>query len=227
MNFNITEDIFLTSATHFGHKDVLKREPSRLQYAKACKYDDFYALHRDLWNKAVGKKDNVLHLGDLYFDGGLPYLKDLKGTKTLVIGNNDIKTFQKLKDFKSWYVQKGLRLNIAQKDRVLYTLQSEFGKARLKDDIYVNAIVQDIAGERIMFSHFPVFNRKTNDRFSESRDILDRLFKLADCSLNIHGHIHSRQCEHSFCFNVSCEQLGFAPKRLSEILKLWRYKIHI
>ncbi len=65
MNFNITEDIFLISDSHFGHKAVLKREPSRLQYAKACKYDDFYALHRDLWNKAVGKKDNVLHLGDL------------------------------------------------------------------------------------------------------------------------------------------------------------------
>ncbi|MCH5313068.1 MAG: metallophosphoesterase [Helicobacter sp.] len=226
MNFHITEDTFLISDSHFGHKAVLKKEPSRLQFAEAHQYKDFYALHRDLWNQAVRKKDNVLHLGDLYFSGGFSYLKKLKGTKMLIVGNNDIEGFERLKTLKNWYVQQGLKLNIEQKESIIKKLDKEFGKTKIKEDIYLNAIVQDIAGERIMFSHFPVFNRKHNDRFSATRDILDKLFKLADCSLNIHGHIHSRQTGHSFCFNVCCEQLGFAPKRLGEILKLWRY-IHI
>ncbi|MCX2716323.1 metallophosphoesterase family protein [Helicobacter sp. MIT 21-1697] len=227
MGFEITENTFVISDSHFGHKAVLEREPSRLKSAKAYGYNDFYKFHKDLWNKQVGKKDTLLHLGDLYYEGGFSYLKKLNGTKKLVIGNNDIERFEKLKNIKSWSVQKGLALQIPQSKEILAKLYAQFGKSMVKDDIYLNAIVLDCAGERIMFSHFPVFHRKAHDRFAKSRDTLDKLFALADCSLNIHGHIHSRNTQHSFCFNVSCEQLGFAPKRLGEILTLWRHKIHI
>lgn len=227
MKFDITEQTFLISDSHFGHKAVLEKEPSRLTSAKLNGYSDFYTFHMDLWNKALSKNDNILHLGDLYFPGGFSYLKNLNGQKTLIVGNNDVKRFQKLKSLKSWEVETGLQLRVKQEAYIFEKLYAEFGKARIKDDIYLNAIVQDIAGERIMFSHFPVFNRKTNDRFAKSRDVLDRLFIVADCSLNIHGHIHSRETNNSFCFNVCCEHLGFSPKRLSEILKLWRYRVNI
>ncbi len=227
MKCPIDENIFLISDSHFGHKAVLEKEPSRLKSAKVCGYDDFYTFHKDLWNAAVGKKDRILHLGDLYYPGGFSYLKELKGRKILVVGNNDVQRFEKLKELKKWNVQQGLNLHIPQRGEILQKLYDEFGKIFIKEDIYLNAIVQDIGKERIMFSHFPVFNRKVNDRFAKSRDVLDRLFILADCSLNIHGHIHSRDTNNSFCFNVSCEQLGFKPKRLSEILTLWRYKISI
>lgn len=227
MDYIIDENTFLISDSHFGHKAALHKEPSRLKSAKAQGYDDFYSFHRDLWNKVVGKKDRILHLGDLYFPGGFSYLKGLKGEKMLIVGNNDTKRFGKLKSLKSWEVQRGIALYIPEQEQIFKTLYETFGKNALKRDIYLNAIVQDIGSERIMFSHFPVFNRKTNDRFAKTRDILDKCFVLADCSLNIHGHIHSRDTNHSFCFNVSCERLGFAPKRLSEILTLWRYKTSI
>ncbi|RDU58934.1 metallophosphoesterase family protein [Helicobacter marmotae] len=224
MSFDITQDTFVISDSHFGHKAVLKREPSRMQAAAANGYKDFYKFHRDKWNEVVGKKDNLLHLGDLYFVGGEAYLKSLKGSKALIVGNNDIKHFHKLK---KWHIFKGLKLYIPQKEAILQALYKEFSKQTIKDDIYLNAIVQDIGTERIMFSHFPVFERKKYDRFATSRYMLDRLFILSDCSLNIHGHIHSRQSRHSFCFNVSCEHLGFTPKRLSEILRLYRYRAQI
>ena len=203
MGFEITENTFVISDSHFGHKAVLQREPSRLKSAKAYGYSDFYAFHKHLWNQVVGKKDTLLHLGDLYYAG------------------------EKLKNLKSWSVQKGLALQVPQSEAILKKLYAQFGKSMVKDDIYLNAIVLDCAGERIMFSHFPVFHRKAHDRFTKSRDTLDKLFALADCSLNIHGHIHSRNTNYSFCFNVSCEQLGFAPKRLKEIITLWRHKVHI
>lgn len=225
--FIINADTFLISDSHFGHKAVLEREPMRAKAAKAYGYKDFFALHRDLWNKAVGKKDSVLHLGDLYYHGGFSYIKALKGQKCLVVGNNDITRFHKLKKLKDWQVQMGLNLQIAESKAILKALYATFGKMRVKEDVFLNAIVLDCAGERIMFSHFPVFNRKVNDKYAKSRDVLDRLFALADCSLNIHGHIHSRDTNHSFCFNVCCEQLGFMPKRLSEILTLWRHKASI
>lgn len=227
MSFIINKNTFLISDSHFGHKAVLEREPSRLRSARANGYDDFYAFHRDLWNKAVGKKDYVLHLGDLYYPGGFAYLKGLRGRKQLVVGNNDIKRLLKLKTLKHWQVQKGLSLQIPHARTIRKKLYEKFGKTMIKDDVYLNAIITDCGRERIMFSHFPVFHRKAHDRFAKSRDSLDTLFALADCTLNIHGHIHSRDTNHSFCFNVSCECLGFEPKTLGEILRLWREKTRI
>ena len=98
------------------------------------------------------------------------------------------------------------------------------GNATGMENIYLNAVVCDVEGERIMFSHFPVFNRKPRDRFANARDILDTAFRLAQCSLNIHGHLHSRESGNDFCVNVSCEKLGFIPRTLGEVLRSHRKK---
>ena len=45
MGFEITENTFVISDSHFGHKAVLQREPSRLKSAKAYGSSDFYAFH--------------------------------------------------------------------------------------------------------------------------------------------------------------------------------------
>lgn len=224
MEFPIRDDTFLISDTHFGHKAVLEREPSRLKSAYAAGYDDFYAYARDLWNMQVTKKSYVIHLGDLFYGGGMPYLKNLNGNKLLIIGNNDIKRLDKLTKLKSWRIQYGLKLEIPEKRQILSKLYAEFGKEIVKNDMYLHALVLDYGKERILFSHFPVFHAKSREKFTQSCEILDRLFTLADCSLNMHGHLHSRNTNNSFCFNVSCEQLGFAPRKLSEILTLWRHK---
>ena len=107
--------------------------------------------------------------------------------------------------------------------RIKDYLKQKFGKQALKN-IYLNAVVCDVEGERIMFSHFPVFNRKPRDRFANARDILDTAFRLAQCSLNIHGHLHSRESGNDFCVNVSCEKLGFIPRTLGEVLRSHRKK---
>ena len=109
-NFTINENTFLISDSHFGHKAVLQREPSRLKSARANGYDDFYAFHKDLWNKAVGKKDRILHLGDLYYPVG--FMTERTVGKQLLVGNNDVMCFTKLKTLKSWQVQRGLNLQI-------------------------------------------------------------------------------------------------------------------
>lgn len=224
MSFVVDENTLVVSDSHFGHKYVLVREPSRLIAAKACGFRDFFEFHRQLWNECVGKNDFVLHLGDLYYPGGFKYLKNLNGVKKLIIGNNDVDRFSKLKDLKHWSVNKGLKFELENKANILDSLYKKYGKSRVKNDIFLNAWVLDFGGERIMFSHFPVFHRKKNDRFYQTRDILDDAFALADCTLNIHGHIHSKDSGNSFCFNVCCEQIGFRPRKLGDILKLWRHR---
>ena len=216
MKFQITLDTFLISDTHFGHKAVLKKEPIRNIAAKKDGFKIFDELSVHRWNKAVDYDDKVLHLGDLYFDEGYKYLPKLNGQKCLVVGNNDIGKFKRVDKMPDWEVCQKVILDIPKKDKIKQKLKKKFGED-LKNP-YLNAIVADFGKERVMFSHFPVMNRKRNDRLYLARDILDEIYRICDCSLNIHGHIHTKKTYNKFCVNVSCEEIDFTPIRLSEIL---------
>lgn len=223
LNYHIHKDTFLISDSHFGHFAALVKEPIRLNSALSHGFRDFDEFSITLWNQHIGKGDEVWHLGDLYFDDGIKCLKRLNGQKTLIVGNNDIGKFEYVKKQSDWKVCKKLKLQIPERKFIKRTLKKKFGEMCLKN-IYLNAIVCDFEGERIMFSHFPVFNRKARDRFVAARDVLDEAFKLAQCSLNIHGHLHSKASGNDFCINVSCENLAFIPRTLGEILQNHRKK---
>lgn len=216
-NFNITLDTFVISDTHFGHKAVLKKEPLRPITAKQHGFKVFDDLSLYRWNSVVNQTDLVLHLGDLYFDQGYKYLPKLNGFKRLVVGNNDIGKFERVKEMHEWKVCSKLKFKIPQKEQIKSKLRSKFGK--LVDNEYLNALVVDLGQERVMFSHFPVMNRKKNDRFAAIRDVLDYAYKISDCSVNIHGHTHTKKTYNRFCINVSCEEIDFTPIRLKEIIK--------
>lgn len=92
----IRPDIFLTSDTHFGHKNITtkgwgERTPS---------------FNEDIiraWNSVVKPKDVVLHLGDLTMANKmetLEWTKQLNGKKFLVLGNHDDHS-------ESWYEEVG------------------------------------------------------------------------------------------------------------------------
>lgn len=164
----------------------------------------------------------VLHLGDVYFRDGLSYVKKLNGNKMLVIGNNDVNKIDKLKKL-SWKMENKIILKIPQKEKIREKIKKKYGK--IQEKIYLNGIIMDIDGERILFSHFPVFNRKINDRYTAIRDVLDDYFRFSDCSLNIHGHTHSKETNNKFCINLSVEQTMLSPIKLKKILKNYRKSI--
>lgn len=215
----ISLDTFLISDTHFGQDKVILREKIRTQIASHLGYKNHFDLLVDNWNARIGQGDSVLHLGDVYFGGGLKYIKKLKGKKRLIIGNNDTKRFENLRAL-GWRAKNKVTLKIPQKRAVREKIAKKYGHAA--SSIYLNALVCDIAGERIMFSHFPVFDRKKHDRFCAVRDVLDDYYRFCDCSLNIHGHTHSRAVAHRFCINVSCERTMLAPITLKKVLKMPR-----
>lgn len=107
-------------------------------------------------------------------------------------------------------------LDIPQKEKIREKIKKKYGK--IEDKIYLNGIIIDIDGERILFSHFPVFNRKMNDRYAAIRDVLDDYFRFSECSLNIHGHTHSKDTGNKFCINMSVEQTMLSPIKLKKIL---------
>lgn len=77
--------IFFTSDTHFGHKRILELGKGRP--FKTVESMDAALIYN--WNKTVGPKDTVYHLGDFAFDDHDPYLKQLHGSKLLLPGNHD------------------------------------------------------------------------------------------------------------------------------------------
>lgn len=212
-------DTFVISDTHFGHKAILKKEPLRKTFAKERGFKDFDLCSVMLWNSAVGKDDFVLHLGDLYFKEGWQHLPKLAGKKRLLVGNNDLKKYVRLKKIEDWSICKKVKLKIENKKKIFSKLEAKWGKSALKDEL-LNAVVIDLGAERIMFSHFPVMDRKKNDRYAPTRDVLDDLYRLCDCSLNIHGHTHSRNTKNPFCLNMSGENVGFIPIRIRDVLSI-------
>lgn len=221
---DISLDTFLISDTHFGQDSVVVREEIRERIATHLGYKNHFDLLVDNWNMRVGKDDSVLHLGDVYFKDGLKYAKKLNGKKRLIIGNNDIGKIGDMRKFEAlrelgWVAKNKVALKIPreQKQRVRERIAQKY--KHINEPIFLNGLIIDIAGHRILFSHFPVFDRKRNDRFCAVRDVLDDYYRFADCSLNIHGHTHSREVAWDCCVNVSCERTMLAPITLKEALK--------
>jgi hypothetical protein len=60
---------YLISDTHFGHFNVIKFEPIRLEQSIENGYDnDIDGYLFDQWNSTITNNDTIIHLGDLYFD---------------------------------------------------------------------------------------------------------------------------------------------------------------
>ena len=81
--------IWLTSDTHFHHKNILKYEPDARPFASIEEMDSALIQR---WNERVMPEDIVFHLGDFAFAGST-FIKDtlpmLKGHKFLMMGNHD------------------------------------------------------------------------------------------------------------------------------------------
>lgn len=219
MKFLLTPETFVISDSHFGHKRVLQKEPIRNVLAWKNGFNDFDSFSVYMWNKSVLSEDFVLHLGDLYFDNGWKQLTKLQGRKKLLVGNNDLNKYHLLGGFEDWKVCKKIKLKFKGKKQIFQKLKNKYGKAIFQDKL-LNAIVLDFGKERVMFSHFPVMNRKRNDCYASTRDVLDELYRLCECSLNIHGHTHSKNTKNPFCLNVSGEITGFKPIKISDILSM-------
>lgn len=85
------KETFFTSDTHFGHKNILEYEK------EARPFETVEAMNEqiiDNWNRTVGAKDIVYHLGDFAFGASnVAIASRLHGDKRLVMGNHDCHSF--------------------------------------------------------------------------------------------------------------------------------------
>lgn len=94
-------ELFFTADTHFYHKNIIRYE--HRPYASVPEMNEALIAN---WNKVVGPKDRVIHMGDFLFGGekaAREILKRLNGRKSLIIGNHDdARLLQKIGDCFEW-----------------------------------------------------------------------------------------------------------------------------
>lgn len=110
--------VFLVSDTHFGHAGVCRflREDG---ITKLRPWDDPEEMDEamiDAWNKTVGPKDKVYHLGDVVINRkALKTLSRLNGDKVLIRGNHDIFRDEEYREFfrelRAYHVMHGMILS--------------------------------------------------------------------------------------------------------------------
>lgn len=95
---NNMPSIFFIGDTHFGHKNIIKFEPELRPFVTIEEHNEYIISQ---WNKTVGPKDTVWHLGDVLFGKetfNLDLIDRLNGHKKLVLGNHD--------DFPNQYLER-------------------------------------------------------------------------------------------------------------------------
>ena len=109
-------EVFLTSDTHWGHIGVCKFVMA--DGTKCRPWDDPEKMNEDMidmWNKTVGPKDKVYHLGDVVINRRfLSLLWRLNGDQILIKGNHDIFRLEEytpfFRDIRGSHVMNGMIL---------------------------------------------------------------------------------------------------------------------
>ncbi|BCO16325.1 metallophosphatase_gp272 [Bacillus phage vB_BceM_WH1] len=90
-------DVWFTSDTHHGHKNIIKFEPIR----KWDNTDDMDEALIQRWNSKVKPHDIIFHIGDVFLCGAkrAEYIASrLNGRKILILGNHDSFSKKKYRD---------------------------------------------------------------------------------------------------------------------------------
>lgn len=80
-------ETWFTSDTHFGHKNILEYEKDARPFETVEEMNEQLITN---WNKTVGQKDIIYHLGDFAFgSSNIGIAGRLNGRKRLIMGNHD------------------------------------------------------------------------------------------------------------------------------------------
>lgn len=110
-------NVFLTSDTHFGHKNICVFE--NYDGSPVRPWDSVEEMDEEMvkrWNETVGPKDKVYHLGDVVINRkSLAIMERLNGDKVLIKGNHDIFRLtdytKYFRDIRGYHVMNGMILS--------------------------------------------------------------------------------------------------------------------
>lgn len=210
----LNEQMFVLADPQFGCPYVFEYVPARKLFGWVELLDQEIIQN---WNEIVSPLDTVLCLGDFMngnhsIDESIRRLdsfsRQLNGKKILLRGNHDnIETAK--------YYDSGWQ-GLIEYPLVLLDGQMKWLNVPSK---YCACIITDVAGKRLMFSHFGIFDEDEDDpRYLIEKAYLRDLFIQYQCDLNIHGHTHDRHISDERCVNACMEQTHFKPVRLNQFI---------
>ena len=192
--------LWCISDTHFNDEDLalgIQCRPNADELVKAI-------------NTKVGRRDTLLHLGDV---GDIEYVKQLRGYKVLIMGNHDAgrtnyerKTWTEIFD-QSKYQRDEALLEMKRKyPSCRYTISEGYqfhspfeywqitADNMLFDEVYEGALM---IGEKVILSHEPV-------------DV--------PWAFNIHGHDH-KGAKRKNHMNVCADVVNYTPINMNQFMK--------
>jgi calcineurin-like phosphoesterase family protein len=204
----ISDNMFITSDSHFGHRNLVSFEPIR-EKMQNMTGKPIETIMIERWNNLVPEFGSILHLGDFSWHDPLKWASLLNGNKLLLKGNHDHSSRQKYKEAGFITFIKSQILFIDGKISIL--------KEHCKGG--ESCLIADIGKHRILFSHIPfIIANKCDEKFQEDALELEELFKEFNCDLNIHGHVHSKETNLKSCRNVCVDARDFRPIKINELL---------
>jgi calcineurin-like phosphoesterase family protein len=210
---------YIKADTHFGHIHINTYEPSRMGKAQMEGYDYFDYYMIDEWNEKVKDTDTVLHLGDFAFKDGYKIAKKLKGKITLLKGNHDRSRHLEYYKNLGWKIIDSIVLEIEDAEIYYNEIENLYTSEEINQKLLA-CLICDINGKRVMFSHFPVFdNNPYDEKYKPVTSILEEIFEITNCDINIHGHTHSAGAKESFCKSACLELNEFKILKLSQFLQ--------
>jgi calcineurin-like phosphoesterase family protein len=203
---------YITADTHFGHIHINVYEPTRMGKAQTEGYDYFDEYMIEEWNEIVKEDDKILHLGDFAFKDGYLQAKKLKGNITLLIGNHDKPAHLDYYRSLGWRVIDSIEVqleNMSEKEH--HEFKSILNQiSNKKEHKLTAALITEYDSKRILFSHFPVFDDNPYDeKYKATTSVLEELYILFNCEINIHGHTHSAGAKEKFCKSACLELNNF------------------
>jgi len=181
-----------TSDTHFSHANIIRY--SKRPFASVDE------MNRELirrWNERVAPDDVVWHLGDLALGKDIrrqvALTSELNGRRRLVPGNHDrVASFFEGGD---------------QRDKFWRDYEAAGW------EIMPEELEHDIAGHRVVVSHFPYTGDSQHMERYLHRRPTDRGLPV------IHGHVHGEFAERGRQFNVGVDVRDYVPVNENEIIK--------
>jgi len=207
---SVNKNTLITSDTHLGHKNILRYCKDRKNFLKNKSHEE--VILEKVWENNKGR--TILVLGDFNFKGSSKYKEVISQTDSILIpGNHD-------KYKASHYINSGGFKEVIEGVKVVTSTETK----HIKDlPFLANALILDIEGKRVLFSHFPLFHDchidKTKD-FYKAIQALEELYILYSCDLNVHGHTHAKDSTFRNSFNASIDKHpNLEPFLLEDILR--------
>lgn len=194
------QTIWVISDTHFGDKEIAAAYPARPSD------DEFIKII----NSKCGKKDVLIHLGDV---GDLGYVRKLRAkTKILIMGNHDAGAT----NYERHIIKKFWEQNRFTADEALNLTQDSYPTYDVsvkRSDVPAMFSFWESLADNHLFDYVFEGPLQLGEKLILSHEPIPSL----TWAMNLHGHVHSGYSASGR--NLCCDAFGYEPLNLNKFLK--------